>query len=36
MKNYHVHLRGQSLGVLPLDELRRRRESGEFTGEELV
>ncbi len=34
--NYHVRRQGEDLGVFPLDELRRRRESGEFNGAEYV
>jgi GYF domain 2 len=34
--NYRVRRRGEDLGVFPLEELQRRRESGEFTGGEYV
>lgn len=34
--NYEVRRQGQSLGVFPLEELRRRRQAGEFTGGEYV
>ena len=34
--NYHVRRRGEYLGCFPLEELVRRRDSGEFTGVEYV
>ena len=34
--NYQLHHNGQNLGVFPLEELRRRRSSGELTGAEYV
>ena len=34
--NYKVRRQGVDLGIFPLDELRRRREVGEFNGEEYV
>ena len=34
--NYHLHLNGKDLGVFTLEELRRRRASGELTGSEFV
>src|SRR4051812_23951915 len=34
--SYHLHHNGQELGVFPLEELRRRRQSGELTGAELL
>src|SRR5881275_1173576 len=34
--DYHLHREGQSVGVFPLEELRRRRATGELTGSELV
>ncbi len=34
--NYHLNRNGQNLGVFPLEELRRRRASGELTGNEAV
>jgi len=34
--NYHVRREGEDLGAFPLDELRRRREAGEFNGSERV
>jgi hypothetical protein len=33
---YHLHRRGQNVGVFPLEELRRRRDAGELSGEDLV
>jgi hypothetical protein len=33
---YHLHCRGQNIGVFPLEELRRRRGAGELSGEDLV
>ncbi len=34
--SYHLNRNGESLGVFPLDELRRKRGAGELTGNELV
>src|SRR4051812_31358464 len=34
--NYHLHSHGRDLGVFLLDELRRRRQSGELSGAESV
>ena len=34
--NYHLNQEGQTVGIFPLEELRRRREAGELTGTELV
>ncbi len=34
--NYRVRRKGEDLGFFPLEELRRRRETGEFTGGEYV
>ena len=34
--NYHLHHQGRDLGILPLEELQRRRESGELSGSEFV
>ena len=34
--NYHLNQGGQEVGLFPLDELRRRRDAGQLTGEELV
>jgi hypothetical protein len=34
--NYHLHRNGQTLGTFPLEELRRRREAGELSGNDLV
>jgi hypothetical protein len=34
--NYHVNRDGQDLGIFHLEELRRRRAAGEFTGREMV
>src|ERR1700722_3613077 len=34
--NYHVHRQGENLGVFSLEELRSRREAGEFTGAEYL
>lgn len=34
--NYHLHHRGQNLGIFPLEDLRRRRQQNELTGGELV
>ncbi|HSY42510.1 MAG TPA: DUF4339 domain-containing protein, partial [Candidatus Acidoferrum sp.] len=34
--NYRVRRQGQDLGTFPLEELRRRREAGEFNGGEYV
>jgi GYF domain 2 len=34
--NYQVRRRGENLGVFSLEELRRRRESGELTGDEYI
>ena len=34
--DYHLNQQGQTLGVFPLEELRRRRQTGELTGAELV
>src|SRR4051812_19384659 len=34
--NYHLHSQGRDLGVFSLDELRRRRQSGELSGAESV
>src|SRR5262249_40698391 len=34
--NYHLHRDGQTVGVFPLEELRRRREAGELSGNDLV
>src|SRR5262245_41238402 len=34
--NYHLHRNGQTVGVFPLEELRRRREAGELSGNDLV
>ena len=34
--DYHLHRNGQDLGIFPLEELRRRRQAGELTGEEYV
>lgn len=33
---YHLHRGGQNVGVFPLEELRRRRDAGELSGEDLV
>jgi hypothetical protein len=33
---YHLHRRGQNVGIFPLEELRRRRDVGELSGEDLV
>src|ERR1039458_9558575 len=34
--DYHLHQQGQTDGVFPLEELRRRRQAGELAGTELV
>ncbi len=34
--NYYVRRQGQDLGIFPLEELRRRRQTGEMTGSEYV
>jgi hypothetical protein len=34
--DYHLHQQGQTVGIFPLEELRRRRQAGELTGTELV
>jgi len=34
--NYHLHRNGQTVGVFSLEELRRRRESGELSGNDFV
>jgi hypothetical protein len=34
--DYHLNQQGQTVGVFPLEELRRRRQGGELTGTELV
>ena len=34
--NYHLNQQGQTVGVFPLEELRRRRTAGELTGSEYV
>ena len=34
--NYHLHRHGQNPDVIPLEELARRRQSGELTGNEMV
>lgn len=34
--NYHLNQGGKDVGVFPLEELRRRRDTGELTGSELV
>jgi hypothetical protein len=34
--NYHLHRDGQNLGIFPLEDLRRWRQSGRLNGEELV
>jgi hypothetical protein len=34
--DYHLHQQGQTVGIFPLKELRRRRQAGELTGTELV
>ena len=34
--DYHLNQQGQTIGVFPLEELRRRRQAGELTGAELV
>jgi hypothetical protein len=34
--NYHLHHQGQDLGVFSLEELRRRRQAGELSGDESV
>ena len=34
--NYHLSQGGEDVGVFPIEELRRRREAGELTGNELV
>ena len=34
--NYHLHSEGRDLGVFSVDELRRRRQSGELSGSEYV
>src|SRR6266498_1965203 len=34
--NYHLHRNGQTVGVFSVEELRRRREAGELSGNDLV
>jgi hypothetical protein len=34
--NYHLHRNGQTVGIFSLEELRRRRETGELSGNDLV